>query len=67
MALQGPHQSAQKSATTRREDERTWAKWDGEVMCRIFDILVVVRGCMGGVENRKWVLEVDSKLFADHK
>ena len=41
MALQGPHQVAQKSATTRREEERIWVKWWGEVMSTVFDCDIV--------------------------
>lgn len=39
MALHGPHQSAQKSVTTIREDWRTWVKCWGEEMLMIFDMV----------------------------
>lgn len=39
MALHGPHQSAQKSVTTMREDCRTWAKCCGLVMLTVFDMV----------------------------
>ena len=50
MALQGPHQSAQKSVTTMREELRIWVKWWGEVIGIVLDIVVVeVGGECGGV------------------
>ena len=45
MVLQGPHQAAQKSVTTMREDWRIWVKWWGEVMVIIWDIAWRV-GCV---------------------
>ena len=52
MVLHGPHQSAQKSVTTMREELRVWAKWAGEVMWRILDIVAIVVEVVRGSEVR---------------
>ena len=46
MALHGPHQSAQKSVTTMREDWRTCVKCCGLVISTVLDIVI------GGCGNR---------------
>jgi len=61
MALQGPHQEAQKSVMTMRDEERIWERCWGEVMAIVFDILATavqllrrraggdMMGCLSGV------------------
>lgn len=36
---QSTYQSAQKSTTTMREDERREENWDGDVIATVFDML----------------------------
>lgn len=45
MALQGPHQVAQKSVTTMREEERVWERCVGEVIVMVLDCDIVGGGC----------------------
>ena len=46
--MHGPHQSAQKSVTTMREDCRIWLKWEAEVTETVLDMMAVVV-CVEGV------------------